>query len=1064
MPPKPRSFLASPEGLQQLQAAKAERNLSYAAIAEQAGVSADTVSRLFHPERGKAVSEASFRKIANALKVSVEAIALPDQADAKAAFAEAEKRIQVVLEANSTELDLSGLGLKAVPVAIGQLQHLTKLYLFDNQLTVLPKELSQLQNLMELHLSRTQLTALPKELGQLQKLTALNLSDNQLTALPKELGQLQNLTELDLSRNQLSQVPQELGKLNKLTYLNLDQNKLISIFENLSELRNLLRLSLYQNQLTSIPQEIGFLSSLRSFYVHKNFLTEIPKEIGELRSLEKLAISSNNLTKIPSNIGKLIHLKWLYAHENKLTYIPKEVGEIVELEQLTLEKNSLTAIPKELGKLVHLSGLYLGCNQLTEIPKELSQLKNLKELYLHGNRQLRLSDEILGPTYEQVEDDDATPANPQDILNYYFETLSEKTPLNEAKVILVGFGAVGKTSLVNRLIHHTFDRDSKKTEGIQITQWPVTLNDTENITLHVWDFGGQEIMHSTHQFFLTERSLYLLVLNGRQGHEDEDAEYWLELIESFGGNSPVIVVLNKITEHPFDVNRGALQQKFPNIRAFIPTDCAAEIGLDELQATIKQETDRLEFLRTPFPASWLTIKNKLAGMEKNYISYETYRDLCQQDGEADTRAQDSLANCLHSLGIALNYKDDPRLRDTHVLNPHWVTNGIYTLLNASELAATQGEMAADCLDRTLDIQQYPRERHGFLLELMRKFELCFRFADDDSRFLIPDLLDKQQPDAAAEFDLAECLNFRYEYPVLPEGLLPRFIVRTHVLSEHQLRWRTGVILHFEGNRALVKADRADKCVTISVDGPVNSRRRLLAIIRSDFERIHSSFKFTPQELVPVPAHPDVMLPYPDLIVMEQSGLQELPQVINGQIVHLNVRDLLNGVDLEGSRRPDTDLKRRLDTLHLFISYSHKDNTLREELETHLKILNRQGLIQTWSDRCILPGDEWATDIDVNLNRADIILFLISADFIASKYCYEIEMPQAMARHENSEAMVIPIILRPCDWRNTPFNKLSWLPQNGEPVTTWGDRDAAWLNVETGIKDAIAAMKARDRAI
>ncbi|MEM9979547.1 MAG: hypothetical protein AAF808_18110, partial [Cyanobacteria bacterium P01_D01_bin.2] len=92
----------------------------------------------------------------------------------------------------------------------------------------------------------------------------------------------------------------------------------------------------------------------------------------------------------------------------------------------------------------------------------------------------------------------------------------------------------------------------------------------------------------------------------------------------------------------------------------------------------------------------------------------------------------------------------------------------------------------------------------------------------------------------------------------------------------------------------------------------------------------------------------------------------------------------------------------------------------------------------------------------------IILFLISADFIASKYCYEIEMPQAMARHESGEAVVIPIILRPCDWRDTPFNKLGWLPQNGVSVKEWRDRDAAWLNVEQGIK-AVIQQKKGDRS-
>ena len=92
--------------------------------------------------------------------------------------------------------------------------------------------------------------------------------------------------------------------------------------------------------------------------------------------------------------------------------------------------------------------------------------------------------------------------------------------------------------------------------------------------VHVWDFGGQEIMHATHQFFLTHRSLYLVVLNGRQGREDADAEYWLNLIASFGGESPVIVVLNKIKEHPFAVNQPALRQKFPMVRDVIATDCA----------------------------------------------------------------------------------------------------------------------------------------------------------------------------------------------------------------------------------------------------------------------------------------------------------------------------------------------------------------------------------------------------------------------------------------------------------------------------------------------------------
>ena len=121
-------------------------------------------------------------------------------------------------------------------------------------------------------------------------------------------------------------------------------------------------------------------------------------------------------------------------------------------------------------------------------------------------------------------------------------------------------------------------------------------------------------MHATHQFFLTRRSLYLLVLNGRQGQEEHDADYWLNLIQSFGGDSPVVVVLNKIKLHPFDVNRRGLRQKFPEIAAFVATDCEDGAGLDDLRRLIQQETDRLPGLRDAFPASWFDIKERLAGM------------------------------------------------------------------------------------------------------------------------------------------------------------------------------------------------------------------------------------------------------------------------------------------------------------------------------------------------------------------------------------------------------------------------------------------------------------------
>src|ERR1051325_2689400 len=141
-------------------------------------------------------------------------------------------------------------------------------------------------------------------------------------------------------------------------------------------------------------------------------------------------------------------------------------------------------------------------------------------------------------------------------------------------------------------------------------------------------------------------------------------------------------------------------------------------------------------------------------------------------------------------------------------------------------------------------------------------------------------------------------------------------------------------------------------------------------------------------------------------------------------------------------------------IKLFYSYSHKDEALREKLEAHLKVLERQGYLKGWHDRAIGAGGGWGNQIDENLKDAAIILLLVSADFLASDYCYGIEMAKAMQRHEAGEARVIPVILRPCLWQNKPFGKLTALPKNGKPVISWEDVDEALLNVAEGISRVI----------
>ena len=801
-------------------------------------------------------------------------------------------------------------------------------------------------------------------------------------------------------------------------------------------------------------------------------LTKLPKSISQLSQLESLLLNGNLLEALPESITQLSKLKILSVSNNRLTTLTDSVAQLSKLKVLDLMYNRLATLPESIAQLSQLEALFLNNNQLTTLPETLRNLTQLRRLYLHSNEALGLPAEVLGPTWQESPYESAKPA---EILDYYFRARGEeKHPLNEAKLILVGRGAVGKTSIANRLMHDTFE-DVKKTEGIRITEWPLTIGENmDGVRLNVWDFGGQEIMHATHQFFLTERSLYLLVLSGREGVEDADAEYWLKLIQSFGGNSPVVIVLNKIKEQPFDVNRNALQRKYPFIREFVKTDCEDATGIEELRRIVERETDSLEHLRDAFPASWFSIKDKLAGMKKNYLSFEEYRKECAKLGEEDAGEQERLAFYLHVLGIALNYKDDPRLKDKHVLNPHWVTSGIYKILNANRLEKQKGEISLKDLPSILDAEEYPEEMHGFLLDLMKKFELCFDLEGRDGVYLIPELLDKQQPKDANEFDPVECLNFQYHYPVLPEGLLPRFVVRTHVLSDETPRWRTGVILKLEENLALVRADAQERRVLININGPVAGRRRLLSVARANFDRIHGSIKnLKPIEIVPLPEQPDAHVPYVELLAWEGSGKEEFDKVVDGDIVTLNVQRLLNGVETDGEReypgkfmrslRVYPDIGRRR-AARVFVSYSHKDERQLNELKTHLSPLERLKLIETWYDRRIVAGEDFGQKINENIDGADIILLLVSADFIASNYCYEKEMARALERQAKGEARVVPVIIRKVNWKVIrELSELEAVPKDGKPVRDWPNKDAAWCDVSERVQAMLEAMRDADRS-
>ena len=938
-------------------------------------------------------------------------------------YKEIEQKIAEALLKKASRLDLSGRQLTALPESLGQLTQLRSLDLFDNQLTALPEwlgQLTQLQSLdlfnnqltalpealgqltqlQSLDLSDNQLTALPESLGQLTQLQSLNLSDNQLTALPEALGQLTQLQSLNLFNNQLTALPEALGQLTQLQSLNLSNNQLTALPEALGQLTQLQSLDLFNNQLTALPEWLGQLTQLQSLYLSYNQLTALPESLGQLTQLQSLYLSYNQLTALPEWLGQLTQLQSLYLSYNQLTALPESLGQLTQLQSLDLSGNQLTALPESLGQLTQLQSLYLSYNQLTALPESLGGIERLVALFLHGNEALGIPPEILGRTWEETRgpDSEQVPADPHTILAWYFQSRTEATRrLNEAKMLLVGQGGVGKTSLVHYLIHDIpCDPKELPTEGINIDDWNIqgkkgTSGKFDRINVHVWDFGGQEIMHATHQFFLTRRSLYLLVIDARAGEKESNIHYWLKIIRSYGGESPVLVVVNKCDQHPHELNETRLGRDYPNIRGFIQTSCSTGHGIAELRRQIGMHVRRLPHVFDELPLSCFEVKAELeqVSAEENYIPIEDYREICRRHSVEKPESQNRLIRFLHDLGVVLNFQDpdDPYgQNDPYVLNPEWVTGGVYAIVNDKELKQKRdGLLTFQKLSAVLNtLEGYPADRHGFIVRKMMQFELAYQIDHGkEARWLIPELLDPKEP-VNLHWKSEESLNFQYAYPVLPAGVICRFIVRMHQHVDRKRSWRSGTVLIIDGATVLVRGDMEKNKAFIAVQGAINRRKENLAVVRDAFRYVHSTIPaLAPEEEVPLPDNPMVTVPYDHLLKLEE--LHELTFVPVGAERSYSVTQLLNGVDSTGYRnerqRRIRGESREMVEKHVFVSYCH-DN--KDEVARLVQDLKSAGE-SAWWDENILGGRDWKEAIREAMKNAYAVVVCLSPELTEERY-------------------------------------------------------------------------------
>ena len=443
------------------------------------------------------------------------------------------------------------------------------------------------------------------------------------------------------------------------------------------------------------------------------------------------------------------------------------------------------------------------------------------------------------------------------VAQYLMELEQGAKRLNEARIIILGDKGAGKTSTALKLVdpYSELPGPEESTPGVDITSWVL---DKHDFNVRIWDFAGHTVTHAVHQFFLSERCLYILVCAGRT-EEYNRLEYWLSQMQIYGGQSEVLILVNKTDKHDHSVAINKLKRKYPIVGLY---NFSLREDQDDMvsfrERVIDYVVNNPSWKKQEIPEKYYKVKEKieslfvLGNLDKGeeMINKTRFEEIAEELEVAD---EEILLRDLHDLGISLWYEDIEGV-DMLVLNPEWISHGIYTIINWVHRQKQHG-LSLRQFGEVFQGQKkrYPKKRHEFLFKLMKHYQLAFEIKKGKSRYLIiPHLLQEDQPDEKwiPTFHIAESLMLRYKSEIdLPSHTISRFIVRHHEEIKHEknlpLVWREGVILEDgDGNIALVVED--NRKIEVSVKG--STKTIYLDRLRATLNGLFKEFKKQKPEL------------------------------------------------------------------------------------------------------------------------------------------------------------------------------------------------------------------------
>lgn len=701
----------------------------------------------------------------------------------------------------------------------------TYLNLHGEPIATLPGSICRLASLQSLDLRRTPITTLPESFGQLVNLQCLDLRNSQIATLPESFGQLSKLQSLYLSGTPISILPESFGQLVNLRTLDLRLSSITSLPKSFCNLINLQTLYLWNTPIKALLESFGLLTRLQNLYLRSPLITALPESFGQLTNLRTLDISNSKISSLPKAFGQLANLQCLDLRGTAITTLPESFGQLANLQRLDLSSTSITTLPESFGQLARLQHLNLSYTPITTLPEELA----LGALPISERPPVRNTDVGIFAYRSSL------PVRyymDKEILAEYFGK-GKKQGFREAKIIFLGDGNAGKTFTVKRFLAEGAPEDPDKpyspgqTHGVCPYDYP-HKKDGEDFLVHIWDFGGQELLHAMHRCFLTENTVYVLMVSTRDSEHTRRLRYWIQSVRPYARGAEILILVNVFDgEGQADIDEIGLQNEFKqDLRLRFETlsvkDCTPEEFRARVMNPLLQKAEAAEEATGLHPAAFMRVRNLVkqalaeskdrADKPQGWIDAAKYLECCRAEGIKEAKRQAALLRYFTNLGVCFSTigPTDPGVpTDCRLIRPIWLTNALYAVIE--ECKPVKGwitqEMMEACLGgeagkgrsekyaRVAPELRYNPMDCGYVLRVAEGSALAYRDPEEPEDVFLPATCryaDKKPEDLQMPEQPAYSLIYELECPYLPETAVQRLMLEFLREGFHRpVCWRGG---------------------------------------------------------------------------------------------------------------------------------------------------------------------------------------------------------------------------------------------------------------------------------